>query len=307
MDFWILNLAFLYFLGYTWAAIAENCQNNEPQQCAVRADNLLKDPDLVFPDNSGSVDRVCRTWNEFTDCIHDYTKRCLTRQQKAQFDRSFNDPVSSMRTLCEDTAFRREYLQYAPCIKKVSTENKNCGHQYRFLIDHMSGSSTSVKAICCARAKFKNARAKFKKCVLDKTREKCDSKAMGNDNVELNATAFAVKALDKSLAYVSQQCSVSSFKEDECPGIRENGKGPLEPGVQLDAAASNEVAQKNPQQTNTQPNIIVPRPRKPTEKPVQEKLNSKNSSPNEFQFLQASISICLSVLLSCLVSVGIVR
>ena len=59
-----------------------------------------------------------------------------------------------------------------------------------------------------------SARAKFKKCVLEKTREKCDAGSSGgtlvNGNIELNATAFAVKALDKSLAYVSQQCSLAS-------------------------------------------------------------------------------------------------
>jgi hypothetical protein len=218
------------------------------------------------------------------------------------FDEAFQQPVSSMTTLCQDKEYRKDYLRSAPCVKKVLTEGNYCGNQYRFLIDHVSGSTSTMKQICCARAKFKN-------CILMKTPEKCDSDKKGSglypgrklSDQQTNATAFALTTLDKSLAFVAQQCSKASFSEEECPGInatiRQSSKGPLRP-TELEVAESGEQVQSTEFQLGPRPNQQSPgqssmstttkasTTRKPTttkrveEKPKTDKLSSANEGGN---------------------------
>ncbi|ODM98884.1 hypothetical protein Ocin01_07796 [Orchesella cincta] len=126
----------------------ETCSDEQLKKCADSAEPLYKDPELVVPDNSKSVNKVCSLWNELTSCIKSYTSRCMTRQQKSEFDRAFKDPIVSMSTLCQDQDYRKEYLHHAPCVKKISTQGTYCGNQYRYLIDLVSGGSANIKQIC---------------------------------------------------------------------------------------------------------------------------------------------------------------
>ena len=47
-------------LTVTESALLHTCNGNDLEQCALSADSLLKDPNLVFPDSPASLDRVCR-------------------------------------------------------------------------------------------------------------------------------------------------------------------------------------------------------------------------------------------------------
>lgn len=46
-------------------------------------------------------------WNELASCIRGYTSRCMTRQQKTEFDKAFKDPSVSMSTLCQDQDYQK--------------------------------------------------------------------------------------------------------------------------------------------------------------------------------------------------------
>lgn len=67
--------------------------------------------------------------------------------QRLEFNKAMKDPVSSMSKLCGNTEQQTEYLNNAPCVKKISTQDKYCGKQYQFLLDHVS-ESTSIKQVC---------------------------------------------------------------------------------------------------------------------------------------------------------------
>lgn len=62
---------------------------------------------LVFPDNLNDIDLVCRTWNEFVDCLRAYTETCFTDMQKRQFNRAVESPIESVHQMCMQPAYQK--------------------------------------------------------------------------------------------------------------------------------------------------------------------------------------------------------
>ncbi|KAJ8933765.1 hypothetical protein NQ314_013799 [Rhamnusium bicolor] len=127
-----------------------DCSRAEYQRCVRIADPLVKEAHLVFPDNVNDIDQVCRTWNQFVDCLKVYTDECFTSQQRKQFNRAVESPIESVHKMCMQPNYQREYLQYAPCIKSTIIERIHCGPQYNLLVDQVDqGDIISKSTLCC--------------------------------------------------------------------------------------------------------------------------------------------------------------
>jgi len=110
-------------------------------------------------------------WDKLTLCIDNYTRKCYTRSEKVKFDRLFKDSISAMTVVCTDQSYRNgkripnymewknqrkviwisvvlDYLKYAPCVKRVTTEGEFCGFPYQVLINQISNPGVTMKQLC---------------------------------------------------------------------------------------------------------------------------------------------------------------
>ncbi|XP_017774482.1 PREDICTED: uncharacterized protein LOC108561175 [Nicrophorus vespilloides] len=172
-----------------------SCARPAYEKCVRIADPLIKEAQLVFPDNMEDIDKVCRTWNRFVDCLKRYTDECFTAQQRRQFNKAVENPIESVHQMCMQPRYQKEYLQYAPCIKSTITERSHCGAHYNLLVEHVSqGEIVSKATLCCSHDRFKQ-------CVERETRQLCDRGVPDGP-----ASQFSGQIIDKALSFLQDQC-----------------------------------------------------------------------------------------------------
>lgn len=177
------------------------CSKQDYQRCVKLADPLLKDPHLIYPDNPRDIERVCRTWTFFVECVKQYTDRCFTESRRKEFNKAVESPVSSIHKLCSSPDYRSEYMKHASCMKMMLTEDNHCGRHYRLLVNQVSGEAAQ-SSICCSHHMFRE-------CVVDQTRSSCDAEA----------APFSSQMLDKALSFLRDQCSNYIPNQVDCPGL----------------------------------------------------------------------------------------
>ncbi|KAL1131181.1 hypothetical protein AAG570_012417, partial [Ranatra chinensis] len=176
------------------------CSKADYQYCVRLADPLLKDPHLIYPDNPRDIERVCRTWSFFVDCVKQYTDRCFTEIKREEFNKAVENPVNSIHKLCSMPDYRDDYMKHAPCMKMTLTEDSHCGRHYRHLVAQISGEAPRA-SICCSHHLFRE-------CVLDHTRNSCQA----------DAAPFSAQMLDKALSFLKDQCNNFIPNRVDCPG-----------------------------------------------------------------------------------------
>ncbi|XP_066906797.1 uncharacterized protein [Halyomorpha halys] len=177
------------------------CSKQDYQRCVKLADPLLKDPHLIYPDNPRDIERVCRTWTYFVECVKTYTDRCFTESRRKEFNKAVESPVSSIHKLCSSPDYRNEYMKHASCMKMMLIEDNHCGRHYKLLVNQVSGEAAQ-SSVCCSHHIFRE-------CVVDQTRNTCDAEA----------TPFSSQMLDKALSFLRDQCSNYIPNQDDCPGL----------------------------------------------------------------------------------------
>ncbi|XKL64035.1 hypothetical protein PGB90_004121 [Kerria lacca] len=176
------------------------CSKEEYKKCVILADPLLKDSLLIYPDNLKDIDRVCRTWSQFVDCIKRYTDLCFTENKRKEFNKAVESPVDLVHQMCTSTDYQNDYLKHAPCMRATLTDDSHCGRHYRHLVSQVFG-EPATPALCCSLFRFRE-------CLLDQTQRSCNK----------DAYPFAKQILDKAMGFLQDQCS--SYKPDQidCPG-----------------------------------------------------------------------------------------
>ncbi|KAK6621847.1 hypothetical protein RUM44_001654 [Polyplax serrata] len=189
-----------------------DCGRKDYDKCVRLADPLLTDPHLIFPDNMGDVDLVCRTWSKFVDCIKSYIDRCFTETRRKEFNKAVESPVDSVYQMCTSTMYQKEYLQHASCLKSTLTEEIHCGRYYKQLVAHVQGPREMGRSeLCCSHHRFRE-------CVLTETRRACDTNVKAS--TKMMASAFSKQILDKALSFLREQCSNYTPNQGECPGYQ---------------------------------------------------------------------------------------
>ncbi|KAH0998903.1 hypothetical protein HUJ04_000649 [Dendroctonus ponderosae] len=190
---WNILVTLLVFPSILMAQ--RDCSHNEYDRCIRIADPLIKEAHLVFPDNIGDIEQVCKIWNMFVDCLKAFTDNCFTDQERKKFNRAVESPIESIHQMCMHTSYQKEYLQYAPCIKSTIIERNYCGPHYNTLVDQAEqGEIISKSTLCCSHGRFKQ-------CVLRETRRTCDS-----GKFDGRASKFASQILDKAFKFLQDQC-----------------------------------------------------------------------------------------------------
>nr|XP_027229069.1 uncharacterized protein LOC113820883 [Penaeus vannamei] len=179
------------------------------KKCVQMAEPLVQNPDYIFPLNIDEIRGVCRMWDSFVLCVKNYTANYLTFQQREEFELAIASSIESIRQLCDgDPEYKRLYLAYAPCMKKVSNDNEYCGGQYRYLADLVQGSQPDDAQLCCAHLKFRE-------CVLDTTPLKCDDVSLSS--ADKTVTQFTREMLDRALGFLLKECKHFVPNNRDCP------------------------------------------------------------------------------------------
>ncbi|KAF5294324.1 hypothetical protein FQR65_LT10777 [Abscondita terminalis] len=191
----LLNALIVWHLMLLTAAMQYDCSKSEYDRCVKIADPLIKEVRLIFPDNMQDIDLVCRTWNNFVDCLKKYTEHCFTDQQRQQFNKAIENPIQSVHQMCMQPNYQKEYLEYAPCMKSTVLDNSRCGPHYSFLVDQVDqGDVISKATLCCSHDRFKQ-------CVIRETRDVCDRGVQNGP-----ASRFSAQIIDKALSFLQDQC-----------------------------------------------------------------------------------------------------
>ncbi|KAK4878282.1 hypothetical protein RN001_010788 [Aquatica leii] len=240
----VLNALIVWNLMFLTTALQYDCSKSEYERCVKIADPLIKEVRLIFPDNMQDIDLVCRTWNNFVDCLKKYTERCFTDQQRQQFNKAIENPIQSVHQMCTQPNYQKEYLQYAPCMKSTVVDNARCGPQYSFLVDQVDqGDVISKATLCCSHDRFKQ-------CVLKETRDICDRGVQNGP-----ASRFSAQIIDKALSFLQDQCFNYIPNSGDCATLPYDNS-PFSNTLSLSTSFSDEVAAKEILPTRVTP----PRP-----------------------------------------------
>lgn len=112
---WCLKVLPLLNVVLISSALQYDCSRTEYERCVRMADPLVKEVHFIFPDNKKDINIVCRTWNNFVDCLKKYTDRCFTDQQRFQFNKAVENPIESVHQMCMQQDYqdgRNLYLFY---------------------------------------------------------------------------------------------------------------------------------------------------------------------------------------------------
>ncbi|KAK7027929.1 hypothetical protein SK128_005212 [Halocaridina rubra] len=179
-------------------------------RCVKMAEPLVQNPEYIFPLTDLDIRGVCRMWDGFVECVHDYTKTYLTLLQQHEFNRAIQSSIDSIHQLCAgEPDYRRSYIAYAPCLKRVSVEDGFCGGQYRYLADLVQGTTSTDAQLCCAHHKFRD-------CVLDKTPVECDREGVAS-GTSIAASLFMRDMLNRALGFLLQKCRNFVPNARDCP------------------------------------------------------------------------------------------
>jgi hypothetical protein len=65
-------------------------------------------------------------------CVDEFTRRCMTPDQRGAFYSLYTVPTLDMQELCtEGSPYREEYLKHAACLRTVHTEYVQCGRRHQ--------------------------------------------------------------------------------------------------------------------------------------------------------------------------------
>ncbi|GFX60205.1 DDE_3 domain-containing protein [Trichonephila clavipes] len=92
-------------------------------------------------------------------CIDDHSYRCFTAGQRRIFNSVVSESRHVINDLCVPGELQEDYLQYAPCLRNVSTDVRKCAQQYRRLASTYgdygdSDVNDKLKKHCCVFTEF---------------------------------------------------------------------------------------------------------------------------------------------------------
>ncbi|XP_060522888.1 uncharacterized protein LOC132699914 [Cylas formicarius] len=106
----------------------ERCSAEELMQCSKPLSVL--DSGLTFVSSKTDLDRICPDLKEAIRCIHQYTRVCMTFNNRRHFKKLFHGTGEMVNNLCKNGTYQEEYLRHAPCMQRVEPENEICFKKY---------------------------------------------------------------------------------------------------------------------------------------------------------------------------------
>ncbi|VVC45402.1 Hypothetical protein CINCED_3A006277 [Cinara cedri] len=149
---------------------ATECKNGL-DDCLNGAAAILNATKLIgIPKSKQDVDTVCKGFKIGMQCVEDFSKSCLSLDQKDIVNDNVIGAKYTFAFLCDDEAFQKDYLRYTDCYEVINSDWNECSTKFMLLArEEMNANrseDTKVLDLCCAKHGFL-------KCVYNTTNTKC--------------------------------------------------------------------------------------------------------------------------------------
>lgn len=151
------------------------CKSSQLEVCNTKAfEGMDKGVLTRMPISEKEISSSCSGFYSGMKCINDYAKQCLDEKAREVIETVTSGARKMYHHLCNDKAFKSEYLQHKTCLKATQEDWESCVNRFRQLMheiqnDEMKKNSTHETRLiekCCALHGFKG-------CVYVPSRLKC--------------------------------------------------------------------------------------------------------------------------------------
>lgn len=97
---------FLFALAVLSGAHAIDCGQEELLQCQRSLSELNEFSDLSFLSRKSNLEKQCPDLLNGLECIQSYTRRCMSQDQRAHFNKLYAGTAEMIHQLCEDSLYQ---------------------------------------------------------------------------------------------------------------------------------------------------------------------------------------------------------
>ncbi|XP_054709020.1 uncharacterized protein LOC129218722 [Uloborus diversus] len=138
-----------------------------------------------------------RVWSHIMDCVRKYVIDCSSEEQRTKFNEAVSNSIDSVHAICSSDRYRRDYLEYATCFRKVSMDS--CGNHFRKMVDSAYNPHSLELHICCAYRQYE-------KCVSEPTQRICGPQALHILDDSMSSLRSRCETITKSLKPSDKIC-----------------------------------------------------------------------------------------------------
>jgi hypothetical protein len=112
-------------------ATREDCAQEELSRCAKPLQLFQSSADLSFAPKREELDKMCPEFDNGLKCIGSYTRRCMTKSQRGQFNKIYQGTNEVIKDLCREGDYQNEFLEHSPCLQTVKPQHVKCADRYQ--------------------------------------------------------------------------------------------------------------------------------------------------------------------------------
>ncbi|XP_050535800.1 uncharacterized protein LOC126902494 isoform X2 [Daktulosphaira vitifoliae] len=132
-----------------------NLENNFPcknslETCLGHVSYIVDNSGLNgIPKSKSDIDVVCKGFKIGMKCLDDYSRQCLTEEQKNLINDHIMGAKYTFKFLCDDIKFQNDYLKYTDCYRVINSDWDECTTKFTSLIRETmySNYSEEIKVI----------------------------------------------------------------------------------------------------------------------------------------------------------------
>ncbi|KAG8191975.1 hypothetical protein JTE90_002246 [Oedothorax gibbosus] len=165
--------------------------------CTGMMQPVLNEVRYMFPTTQMEIEGMCKVWSHIMDCVRKYVMDCSSEEQRTKFNDAVSNSIDSVHAICSSERYRRDYLEYATCFRKVSMEN--CGHHFKKMVDSAYNPHSQEIHICCAYRQYE-------KCVSDPIQRLCGPQALHILDDSMSSLKSRCESITKSMKATDKIC-----------------------------------------------------------------------------------------------------
>lgn len=135
-----------------------------PRECRPEAMSRCTDPlkvvtdnkDLGFATSREELDRMCPKLMDGLRCIDEFTYRCLDVEHRNYFNTLYQGTTQVIVDLCQRGQYQSDYLQHAPCMRRVQAGYEQCADTYQVQIKMLNENAATQRRADIAATSLAN-------------------------------------------------------------------------------------------------------------------------------------------------------
>lgn len=202
-----------YFILFIVVLVISKCQSSEVcdqklHNCTSMMRPVLNEVRYMFPTTQMEIEGMCKVWSHIMDCVRKYVIDCSSEEQRNKFNDAVSNSIDSVHAICSSERYRRDYLEYATCFRKVSMDN--CGHHFKKMVDSAYDPYSPETHICCAYQRFE-------KCVSEPIQQLCGPQALHILDDSMSSLKARCDTVTQSLKPSEKMCPADTISNNYEP------------------------------------------------------------------------------------------